>query len=272
MGKIRKFSATIAAVGLIASPVSAQSSMPKNAPPSGQASAQSAQNTIPILPLPSFDRETAEYKIAHDIAVISMPEDMFNALMAREIPPMMYSLFKEMPEMQALDNEHPGYTRHMATAISDFMLPRMYANYAFFVDAQARDLVKEFNLAELQEILAIYQSPFGQKIVSFGYENLTFDTEVMSESILTENDALMDKAVTVAPGKARQLAGSLSDEELKQMFALLQSPLFQRLKRVNAASTAGAWDEGMDALFSEAEVATVFVRADEAFFKEQDGN
>jgi hypothetical protein len=174
MGKISTFGVTVAAIGLIASPVSAQSSKPKNVPPvaSTLAPAPATTRTTPV---------TAEdLAIARDIVQLYMPYDDYVADMQAFLN-LDGSVFSaQSPEIQQLEAAYPGIVKLLIRRIGEWLLAEAPESYAQSLNVQADVFAQKLTREELLETRVFLQSDGGKGFLAITRDATQVDEQEIS--------------------------------------------------------------------------------------------
>ncbi len=263
---------TMAAMTMIAAPVLAQSeppaatSTPTQMPKNSRQSIAPATDSPPVLTLVEFDRDSEAYMLALEIVQISAPKERLIPLYSKEFPPAMEATFLAEPEFAALDREYPGFAKHVASRFSSFLIERLSANYDFFLDGMAIDFANGLTVPELREYRAFLGTSLGQSLLEFGFNELKIDKDIFAQATLQDDDALWDQTITLDRRKAGRYVSKLTAEEIDQLLAFVESPLFRKVQRINAASFEGTSSATMEQMLDDASVERVMEDAVEEFF------
>ena len=239
----------------------------KNAAPVEQAEQQSLP--IPKLELPPFDRTSENYRLAMEIAQITLPPEQLERLLRTELPPAMEVAFGMDPAFAEFEAENPGFIAYMTSRFTDFLATLVMANFDFFLDATAIDFVNGLTLPELREYRDFLRTSAGKKLMVHAPDLIRFDGAMMGQSLSTDDPKVTDAIVTVDRSQAEQLAQLFTPQETKEMMAFIERPVFKKIQRINAASSQSAMDRGFDQLIEDASVEQLMDDIFDDFFADK---
>jgi hypothetical protein len=72
----------------------------------------------------------------------------------------------EKPLSQLIESANPGHAKEVTDLLHDRFIPAMRERLPEFTDLAARVYAKHFTVADLEQLIAFYNSPIGKKLLA----------------------------------------------------------------------------------------------------------
>ncbi len=234
MGKISTFGLSVAAIGLFASPVSAQSSMPKNAAPSVSASAPKAARSTPV---------TAEDRaLAMDIILAFSSEKKSHEMMNQFFAISPEQFMSQSPQMRSMDKKFPGIVALLLERMQVWINSKFDEIYQGGINAQVESLAKNMTTEQLRESKAFFGTDAGKAFIAISLNNVTVDEKTVSAGIgrkLQRKDISAEDLLSFDDDSFLQQFGDLPEDQVEATVTFLQSATGEQLLfAIDEAETA----------------------------------
>jgi Uncharacterized protein conserved in bacteria (DUF2059) len=176
MVKFRNFGTTIAAIGLIASPLVAQSSLPKNTAPAESTPTQKLQKSDRTSPVTAEDRA-----LALGIVNGTTSKDDARALMAQFFDITPEQFIEKSPQMLSLEKNFPGIVGLLLKRMQVWMDSKFDELFEGMFDTQVNAIAQNLTTEQLQESAEFMQSDAGKAFIAITNKNVTFSPSGVAE-------------------------------------------------------------------------------------------